>query len=116
MQETCVYCRTAIYSGKHVCSKRSNEKKEYLLPIEVGSTVLKGQAGKVVSTEPYVKLINNPTWNGRHWVCLAQVDSMLALISVRPYYPTRKEGVKDNDENERSKSDERSSSSIHVHP
>ena len=79
---------------------RKTEGKEYLLPIEVGKTVIEGQAGKVMSTEPYVKLLNNPTWNGRHWVCLAQVESCIALVSVRPYYPARKEGVKDNDKNE----------------
>jgi len=98
--EICVYCLTPIYSGKHVCSKRSNEKKEYLLPIEVGKTTIEGQAGKVLSHEPYVKLLNDPTWNGKQWVCLAQVNNMLCLVSVKPYRENKQKGAKDNDKNE----------------
>ena len=92
---------------------KKKETKEYLLPIEVGKTVLEGQAGKVLSMEPYVKLINNPTWNGRHWVCLANVEGMLALVSVKPYRQNKQKGVKDN---ERPKSNEGPSHSIHVCP
>ncbi len=59
--------------------------KQYLLPIEVGKCVIEGQRGKVLSMEPYVKVLENPTWNGEDWVCLAQVESTLCLISVKPY-------------------------------
>ncbi len=60
------------------------KRTEHLLPIEIGKCVIKGQKGKVVSLEPYVKLLNDPIWNGKDWVCLAQVDFMLCLISVKP--------------------------------
>jgi len=68
--------------------------KDYLPPTKAGNTEIDGMVGKVISTEPFIKLLNNPIWNGKQWECAVQIESTLCLVSVKPF---RKKGIKDND-------------------
>ncbi len=44
---------------------------------------LEGYSGTVIREEaPFVKLLSNPSYDGRKWVAVAQVESSLATIEV----------------------------------
>lgn len=53
-----------------------------LLPIDIGADHLSMFEGKVISHEPYVRLLSEPTYNGEIWTALAQVDNMLCVVQV----------------------------------
>lgn len=57
---------------------------QILLPIEIGVNILRGWEGKVIQENPYIKLLSNPEYRNERWEALAQVNSSLCLIEVKP--------------------------------
>lgn len=64
-------------------------EKHKLLPIEVGTNIIRGQAGKILISNDslYVKLLTDPVYRQEEsrWKALAQVNQSLCLIEVSVY-------------------------------
>ena len=69
----------------------TESKQPPLTPLEIGKNVLYGFIEKVISEEPYIKLLSNPHYVNGRWEAMAQINTSLCVIEVNIYELTNKD-------------------------